>query len=141
MSLPLVRGRMFTVSPAAQPARGRSLPLLLCLGGLAAAVAPAGAATMADPADASAVVPPPPVASALSAYRRWAPPGPRTWREVNDTVARIGGWRVYLREAQQPQQQQQPDPAPSPPLSPSRSATPPAPTGQGHGGHGSHGRR
>lgn len=26
-----------------------------------------------------------------------------SWREANDTVTRIGGWRVYLREAQLPE--------------------------------------
>ncbi len=25
-----------------------------------------------------------------------------SWRAANDTVARIGGWRAYLREAQRP---------------------------------------
>jgi hypothetical protein len=26
-----------------------------------------------------------------------------SWREANDTVNRIGGWRAYAREAKQPQ--------------------------------------
>lgn len=34
------------------------------------------------------------------------------WREANDNVGRIGGWRVYAREARQPAATS-PEPAPS----------------------------
>ena len=36
--------------------------------------------------------------SVLARYKRFedAPPGP--WRDANDTVGRIGGWRAYARE-------------------------------------------
>ena len=44
---------------------------------------------------------------------------PLSWREANDTVARIGGWRVYAREAQQPE----PEIKPSAPASATASAT------------------
>ncbi|MDQ8020709.1 MAG: hypothetical protein REI94_02645 [Moraxellaceae bacterium] len=33
-------------------------------------------------------------------YRAFRDEAPRNWREVNDEVARAGGWRAYLREAQ-----------------------------------------
>lgn len=42
-----------------------------------------------------------------------------SWREANDTVARIGGWRVYLREAQLPE-------APATSTTPATSAAPAA---------------
>ena len=56
------------------------------------------------------------------------------WREANDTVNRIGGWRVYAREAQQP------DPAWLPNRRrrrPKRPCSPrwPSPCLPGHGGH------
>ena len=40
--------------------------------------------------------------SAFSGYTRHSdtPVGP--WREVNDTVQRVGGWRAYAREAAAP---------------------------------------
>lgn len=38
--------------------------------------------------------------SAFEGYRPHADPAPRPWREANDTVARIGGWQTYAREAQ-----------------------------------------
>jgi len=40
--------------------------------------------------------------SALSSYRRTGGEDPpaTAWREANDTVGRIGGWRAYAREAQ-----------------------------------------
>jgi hypothetical protein len=57
----------------------------------------------ADPGDASAPVPAPAYRSALARYQRLDEPKPLPWREANDTVARIGGWRVYAREAHEPQ--------------------------------------
>ena len=85
-----------------------------------------------DPLDPKASVPAVIYESSFSQYRRLGDEKPVSWREANDTVARIGGWRVYAREAQQP------DPAPgSKPAEP----TPVAPTGKdtpmpaGHGGH------
>ena len=55
---------------------------------------------------------------------------PSSWREANDTAARIGGWRAYVREAQQP------DPAASAPAAtPAQLATIAMPMPQGHGGH------
>jgi hypothetical protein len=40
--------------------------------------------------------------STLSSYRRTGGEDPpaTAWREANDTVGRIGGWRAYAREVQ-----------------------------------------
>ena len=38
--------------------------------------------------------------SALEGYAGYADVAVRPWREVNDQVGRIGGWRVYAREGQ-----------------------------------------
>jgi len=64
--------------------------------------APSGAAAPAgprDPGDPKAAVP---AATYTSAFRRYRPNadvevGP--WRDLNEGVGRIGGWRVYGREA------------------------------------------
>lgn len=39
-------------------------------------------------------------ASPLSGYRAWDDQQVRSWRDANDRVGRIGGWRAYSREAQ-----------------------------------------
>lgn len=71
---------------------------------------PAGAQTAAStPADASK----PPAAkasdaapssstyrSAFDGFRRFTDQPVGSWREANDTVGRVGGWRAYAREAQ-----------------------------------------
>ena len=56
-----------------------------------------------DPSDARATVPPVAYTLTFSGYARVGDGKPVTWREANDTVARIGGWRVYSREAQAPE--------------------------------------
>lgn len=88
-----------------------------------------------DPLDPNARVPAMRYGSPLEPSRRAADDQPLAWREANDAVARIGGWRAYAREAQQP------DPAAaSRPAAPPQAAAPapapaapPAPTG--HSGH------
>jgi hypothetical protein len=57
--------------------------------------------------------------SAFEGYRRFDAQTVAPWRESNDTVGRIGGWKVYAREAQQP------DAAPSQPAA--RTGPSPAP--------------
>ncbi len=74
--------------------------------------APAGAAdappqsppqpAKADPLDANAAVPPAHHESAFKPLRPKRSEAPRSWKEANDEVARIGGWRAYAREAAQP---------------------------------------
>jgi hypothetical protein len=66
----------------------------------AAALAQAPTTPRPDPADARAVTPPLQHRSALTGYRRLdAESAPLAWREANDRVERIGGWRAYAREA------------------------------------------
>ena len=91
-----------------------------------------------DPLDAKASIPALAYESPFSQYRRLGDEKRISWREANDTVARIGGWRVYAREAQQAE----PAPAPKPPAptAPTPAAMPsetvkPMPMPQGHGGH------
>ncbi|MBX9716055.1 MAG: hypothetical protein K2X42_05615 [Burkholderiaceae bacterium] len=98
---------------------------------------PAAAAARPDPLDPKASVPTLRYESSFAQYRRLGEEKPVSWRDANDTVTRIGGWRVYAREAQQP------DPAPTtaPESSPAAKPadTPPAakpvPMPAGHGGH------
>ena len=55
-----------------------------------------------DPLDAQASIPPLVHASAFLQYRRLADAPVGAWRDANDTVTRIGGWRVYARDAALP---------------------------------------
>ncbi len=55
-----------------------------------------------DPLDARASTPPLVHASAFLQYRRLADAPVGAWRDANDTVTRIGGWRVYARDAALP---------------------------------------
>ncbi len=85
------------------------LPVAL---GLAAGATPGRAQTPSSPADVRTPRPDPLDARAsvpALVYRSSLLPGrpadaasAASWREANDAVARIGGWRVYAREAQQP---------------------------------------
>ena len=59
-------------------------------------------APAADPLDAQAQVPRLAHAPSLAEYRRMTDETVGSWREANDNVGRIGGWRTYLREARQP---------------------------------------
>ncbi len=56
-----------------------------------------------DPLDAKASVPALSYRSSFSRYRGLGEDKPVSWREANDAVAGIGGWRVYAREGQQPE--------------------------------------
>lgn len=107
------------------------MPAALCaVAGAAAAQTPPPAVPKPDPLDPGASVPTVAYVSAFSRYRRTADDKVIPWREANDTAARIGGWRVYAREAQQP------DPAASAPAAtPAQPATKAMPMPQGHGGH------
>lgn len=82
-------------------------------------------------------VPPVQHQSAFARYRRGVETPVGSWREANDTVTRIGGWRVYTREAHAPE---------APASAPAMPAAQPMPTapvsGQGaRGPHGHHGVR
>lgn len=89
----------------------------------AAAPATPPAARKPDPLDASVTVPAVVYESTLGRDKRTAGDPPIAWHDANDTAARIGGWRAYAREAQQP------DPPPAAPPDPKTTHPP------GHGGH------
>ena len=84
------------------------LPAVLWAMALTAAAAPTVAQTTPpapppDPLDARSVVPPSVHSSALASFRRFVEVPVGSWREANETVTRIGGWRAYTREANQPE--------------------------------------
>ena len=91
------------------------IPAALCAAAFAAAAQPAAPARKPDPLDSGAAVPAPVYESAFKHYRRWTDTSAVPWREANDLAERIGGWRAYAREAQQPE---------------TTSAAPSAPAGQ-----------
>lgn len=66
---------------------------------VAALAAQPARASVRDPGEPRASVPPVRYESAFARYRPNAEAEVRPWREQNDHVGRIGGWRVYGREA------------------------------------------
>lgn len=76
-----------------------------------------------DPLNASAAVPAFAYPSAFADYRRHGDAPLRPWKDANDAVGRIGGWRAYAREAQQASR-----PAPGAPAAPAASETTGAPS-------------
>ncbi len=80
------------------------LPWLLALAAasMSANAEPTARPIRPDPLDAKAPVPSVVYRSSLRLLKTPAGDKPVTWQEANDNVARIGGWRVYAREAQQP---------------------------------------
>jgi hypothetical protein len=54
-----------------------------------------------------------------------------SWRDANDTVTGVGGWREYLKEAQRPDTAKT-----STPDAPSKPAAAPSPKVDPHAGHG-----
>jgi hypothetical protein len=105
-----------------------------------------------DPLNPRAEVPATTYKSALGRYRPAGEVKVGSWRDANDTVTRIGGWRTYTREANQPEGADAPAAPASAPASPSPAApavAPTAPAASGPaptparpaGGHGDHGKR
>ena len=84
-----------------------------------------------DPADPKAVVKPTVYRSAFDEYRKHREQKVESWKESNDNVGRIGGWRVYAREAQQP------DPPAAGAVAPAKPAVPRStkPAASGHRMH------
>ncbi|WP_129449986.1 hypothetical protein [Methylibium sp. Pch-M] len=102
------------------------LPVALLSGSLAAVAEP-----RPDPLNPSVAVPAAVYSSAFADYRRQDDITLRPWKDANDAVGRIGGWRAYAREAQQA-----PRPAPAAPASPAAHETPgPASAGPGASHH------
>jgi hypothetical protein len=93
--------------------------------------APAAPDTPPNPLDARAAVPRAVHESAFRLYRGHADVTLTPWKEANDNVGRIGGWRSYAREAAQAEAS---DAAPA--ASAPAGASAPAPAGRG--GHANH---
>ena len=76
---------------------------------------PAAAGSRADPSDAGVPVARAVHQSSFAAYRGFADQEVKDWRESNDNVGRIGGWRAYARESlvAQPAAKKPAAPAPS----------------------------
>lgn len=76
--------------------------------------------------------------SVLSRYKPMTDQKLGSWREANDTVTRIGGWRTYLKEAQTPAKTPTAAVSPGAPLAPATADTPsPTPAvANPHAGHG-----
>lgn len=74
--------------------------------------------------------------SPLDTYQRFTDEKVGSWRDANDTVGRIGGWRAYAKEGQQAEPQGSTSPANTgTPSSPAR-APAAAPAANPHEGHG-----
>ena len=92
----------------------------------------------ADPLDAMALVAPLTYRSTFATYRRLSEPDAMAWREANDQVGRIGGWRAYAREANAPEPSPASKPAskPAPSPDPATGTSPSSPSIKDpHGGH------
>lgn len=66
--------------------------------GYAAAQIPASPSQVANTSTASS----PPYQSAFEGYQPYAEEKIANWKSANDTVERVGGWREYAKQAQQP---------------------------------------
>ena len=122
---------MFKISLRHARLRGLALAVAGSAAGLVHAQNAPGRAERADPLDAKAPVPAATYASPLAGYRRLGDDKRVSWKDANETVNRIGGWRVYTREAQQP------DAAGSAPTAGAVPA-PAAGAAPAHGGHKKH---
>lgn len=63
----------------------------------------AAAAARPDSGDPRASVPPVSYRSAFAGYRPNVEEKVGSWKDANDRVGRIGGWRAYAKEARQPE--------------------------------------
>jgi len=85
-----------------------------------------------DPQDVTATVPRVIYRSSLTGYRVLSDDQPRSWKETNDNVGRIGGWRAYAKEGQAPEPAGDSAPHSSEKPVPAEGAKP---IRDGHGGH------
>jgi hypothetical protein len=99
----------------------RLLPVALAFVG-AAAEAQTPSPPKSDPLDAGGSAPAVTYRSPLAGYKGHADQPVGSWRQANDTVNKVGGWRAYAREAAQTGES-----------AASAPSTPPA--AGGHGGH------
>jgi hypothetical protein len=82
----------------------RAVPAVLLAAALfalltAAQAQPSAKAARPDPLDPKASVTTLRYESSFARYRLLGEEKPVSWRDANDTVTRIGGWRVYARAA------------------------------------------
>ncbi|MFM8556104.1 MAG: hypothetical protein ACKODG_08010 [Betaproteobacteria bacterium] len=95
-------------------------------------LAPMPSQVRPDPLDPNAPVPPLSRQSSLSSPLPLGETAVGSWRDANDTVNRIGGWRAYAREAPR-------SPVSAPPQAPvpasPHSAQPPVSVPTPHGRH------
>lgn len=100
-----------------------------------------GLPPLLDPLNPQAQVPAAVYVSPLSTYRRLGEDKRIPWAQANETVNRIGGWRSYAREAQQPDTTApgpvpQASPAPVTVTAPGAAASAIPSPAPGHRGHG-----
>lgn len=81
------------------PARWLATLTTLVALGVSAQTRPASE-PIAEPAAVRAIAGAEPYRSALEGYRPFTEEKVLPWKETNDTVRRVGGWKVYAREAQ-----------------------------------------
>jgi hypothetical protein len=121
----------------------RPWPAHLVAAAVLALLVPTTYAARPDPLDPQAVVPRLTHESAFKAYRGQRDEKLRAWKDANDEVGRIGGWRAYAREAQRADAPASQPPAAasaparaasSPPARPPTQA-PQSPSGAGHQHH------
>lgn len=75
--------------------------------------------------------------SSLDGYQPFSDEKVVPWRDANDNVGRIGGWRVYAKEAQENPNGSKPTPAsPATGGSDAKPTSPASPPAHPHSGHG-----
>ena len=79
--------------------KSRYAPILVGMSVCASAALANTSAATPDPTDAAATVPALKYESPFAAYRQLGEDKNTVWRDANDTVGKIGGWRAYAREA------------------------------------------
>jgi hypothetical protein len=77
------------------------VPAVVCTASLAAQAQTPPTTVRRDPLDATASVPAPVYRSSLVPTPASDAESPISWQEANQSVARIGGWRSYARQAQE----------------------------------------
>ena len=98
------------------------------------------AGTPPNPLDSRASIPALEYRSPFADYRRFGDAAPIPWKHANDEVGRIGGWRVYAKEASEPPQGlASPNATPAPVAADKSPVVPPPKTESGgHSGHDQH---
>ena len=93
--------------------------------------------TAANPNDAMVSKPVLVYRSVFTDYKMMTDEPIANWREINDSVGRIGGWRAYLKEAQaNPQSVPKASPGSIPESTPSSPSKQPASPAHSHHNHG-----